>query len=197
MVYFPRTLLIGAAIGALTPALNSCANPNQRPEPVAQSPRVSLADATALVRAHLFTAKPTMNPAAEFPLKETTPAEVSERMRTQVFTVTAGIAQFQSFVIHSGQVSPLGRSFGGFGITSMVVTDLDGDGRPELAFAYSWGSGIHRSQVGIWTAGTEWQDAPIAVRDHDLVLVKSDDRCVHAYYGSFYGSVSLDFSNQV
>ena len=48
------------------------------------------------------------------------------------------------------QHTQLGTAFGGQGITSLVVSDLDLDGQAELLFVYSFGSGIHQSRIGMY-----------------------------------------------
>jgi len=68
----------------------------------------------------------------------------------------------------------------------MCVADLDGDRKAKLAFTYSWGSGIHRSVVGIWTGGDSWIDASPRLRDYDLALEKIDDEHVDLAYGEFF-----------
>ncbi len=50
---------------------------------------------------------------------------------------------------------PLGGWFGGFGVTSFAIADLNEDGEFELYFTYSWGSGIHRSQVGYFDTASK------------------------------------------
>ncbi len=52
-----------------------------------------------------------------------------------------------SFLLYEGKVYPLGEWFGGFGVNSMAISDLNGDQKPELYFTYSFGSGLHRSNI--------------------------------------------------
>ncbi|MGE5608782.1 MAG: hypothetical protein ACM359_05990 [Bacillota bacterium] len=126
-----------------------------------------------------------MNPAAQFPLEELTTPEVWEQLHVQVFRVRDGVRQLDSFLIQNENVTPLGVGFGGYGIMSMCVTDLDADGQPELAFTYSWGSGIHRSHLCVWTGGSAWVDAAVALRDYDLSLSKMDGHGVQLDYGTY------------
>jgi hypothetical protein len=147
--------------------------------------RLSLAEATAAVREEIFRSKPGMNPSCVFPLKELTTTEVWDRLHIQVFAVTDGIYMDQDFIIHQRKVSPLGIGLGGYGVMSMCVADLADDGHAELVFTYSWGSGIHRSLVGIWTGGESWIDAKPALGDYDLWLEKIDDHHVRVAFGQF------------
>ncbi|MCY3020118.1 MAG: hypothetical protein NTW87_13960 [Planctomycetota bacterium] len=149
--------------------------------------RISLPDAEELVRAYIFAQKATMNPAAQFPLKEITPADVFAKLNCQVFQVTKGIAMGWTFLIHRGQAHPLGRSFGGWGVMSMCVADLDKDGTPELLYSYSYGSGIHRSHVAacrFLAEGVQEAQAPFAYRS-DMFVKKADDGTVTVEVGEF------------
>ncbi len=73
-----------------------------------------------------------------------TPAFIKENSDYSVFKYDTSCA---SFLLYEGEVYPLGEWFGGLGVTSMALADMDGDGTSELYFTYSWGSGIHRSHV--------------------------------------------------
>ena len=80
--------------------------------------------------------------------EEWTTSEVWDRLEAQVFTL-----DMQGYLVSADQVVSLGESFGGMGLRSTCVSDLNADGVPELLFTYSFGSGIHRSMVGAWSRG--------------------------------------------
>jgi hypothetical protein len=69
------------------------------------------------------------------------------------FEETSGYSVFKygtscaSFLLYENVVYPLGEWFGGFGVTSMVLNDLNKDGKQELYFTSSFGSGLHRSHI--------------------------------------------------
>jgi hypothetical protein len=74
-------------------------------------------------------------------------------------------------------VRPLGDSVGGAGLMSMTVADLDGDETPELAYTYSWGSGIHRSMVGIFgnkDGKANITEVPFAFLSGDVFVKEAD-----------------------
>ncbi|WP_042167904.1 hypothetical protein [Paenibacillus gorillae] len=73
-----------------------------------------------------------------------TPDFIRENSDYMIFKYDKSAA---SFLLYEGVVYPLGEWFGGFGVTSLSLADLDGDGRSELYFTYSWGSGLHRSHA--------------------------------------------------
>ena len=106
-------------------------------------------EAEMLVRDYVFAENPKMNPQAAFPVTEVTPKTVRERLGAQVFVVVDGVQLYETFVICEKKVYRIGKAFGGPGVTSMVTADPGGDGRDKLIFAYAWGSGEHRSQVGV------------------------------------------------
>ncbi|MCB9854108.1 MAG: hypothetical protein H6818_00360 [Phycisphaerales bacterium] len=84
---------------------------------------------------------------ADAEVEEPTFSEIHDRERIEGQLVKLGL---QAFLIHGDEVIKLGESFGGMGFQDSCVSDLDEDGHPELLFTYSYGSGIHRSQVGAW-----------------------------------------------
>jgi hypothetical protein len=113
------------------------------------------------------------------PLLEITTPEAWSSMSVQLFQVRGdAVTQgFETFAVRKGEVLRLGNGFGGNGVGSTLVIDLDGDRSPELAFVYSWGSGRHRSQVGalsiagdhMSTLACEWSS------DGDTFLILSGE----------------------
>jgi len=178
-----------AVLAALAVSLCAAsAEVSQKPAAAGEVARLSVADAEKAVRAHIFAQKPAMNPAAQFPLKEITPDEVFKRLNCQVFQVTDGVAQCASYLIRRGKVYPLGQSFGGSGVMSMCVADLDKDSKPELIYSFSFGSGIHRSHVALCILqpdGIEEAQVPFAYRDGDIFVKKTDDCNVSVEVGAF------------
>jgi hypothetical protein len=181
-----RCILISIG-GLLITCATVYAGPAATQPSVAPSPhvRMTLATATEKVRDYVFRVNPQMNPKAQFPLRELTTAEVWDRLHDQIFMVTDGVQVDQAYLIAGNEVFRLGESFGGCGVMSFCVADLDGDGQPELIFTHSWGSGIHRSLVGLWSSGASWIEAPVALEDDDLSVVRVDDSHVRVDYGRF------------
>ncbi len=68
-----------------------------------------------------------------------TPDYIQESSDYLVFKYDTSCA---SFLLYEGKVYPLGIWFGGYGLTSMALADLNGDQKPELYFTYSFGSGF-------------------------------------------------------
>jgi len=140
---------------------------------------VDLETAGRLVREEIFRDNPRMNPDAVFPIEEITTDEVRRDLGLQVFKVTekATVQQDETFVVRDGRARRIARGIGGKGVTSMVPADLDGDGRKELVFSFSWGSGRHRSEVGALiegqgglmerNAGRSFFDEDVTVRGAD------------------------------
>jgi hypothetical protein len=120
-------------------------------EIIGEEPGRRTADqARVMIEAYLRDQKPDPVAAFELPIEEISIEGAWEAMQIQVFKVRGGIFQNESFLIRDSDVLQLGTSFGGQGLTSLVVVDLDRDGRAELFFAYSFGSGIHQSRIGMY-----------------------------------------------
>ncbi len=81
-----------------------------------------------------------------------TPDYIQKSSNYQVFKYDTSCA---SFLLYEGDVYQLGEWFGGFGVTSMALADLDGDQKQELYFTYSFGSGLHRSHAAYFDPATK------------------------------------------
>jgi hypothetical protein len=121
------------------------------PEPPAkQGKPLTVVEAEKLVRDAIFRENPKMNPEAKFPLKDISKKAVWDRLGVQVFQVTEGVQVCETFIIRAKKVHRIGMGIGGNGVTSLAVADPNGDGRDKLIYAYSWGSGRHRSHVAVF-----------------------------------------------
>jgi hypothetical protein len=147
--------------------------------------KIDAAKASSLWERFARNATPTMAPSVTFPVKEITPPEMWERMGAQLFVVTDGVHEYQSFATVKRNVIPLGGYFGGSGLMTACVTDLNGDGTAELLFTHSFGSGMHRSHISLWTGGTCINARVTLFGDNDLGITKRDDQHVAVQYGSF------------
>lgn len=74
-----------------------------------------------------------------------TPDFISENSDFTIFKYDKSTA---SFVMYEGEVYIAGEYFGGSGIESMALADVDMDGQYELYYTFSWGSGIPRTMIG-------------------------------------------------
>ncbi len=91
-----------------------------------------------------------------------------------------------SFLLYEHEVYPLGEWFGGFGVTSMALADLNGDGIQELYFTYSFGSGLHRSHIAYFDPVMK-QVVPIDYThlNKDMFVAKSETGGLSLYDASF------------
>ena len=77
---------------------------------------------------------------------EITPQAVSDATDWRLFTLQS---QY-SFLLADGEVHTLCGYWGGWGVTSALPWDYDGNGVMDLLYTYSWGSGMHRSLVSLF-----------------------------------------------
>lgn len=150
--------------------------------------KLTIDEAGALIRAWIMDTNPGMDPDALFPIQEFNTDqdfnmgardELWQRMGVQVYKITAGVMQYETFLIKDKQVWILGSGFGGSGVSSLVVTDLDANGWPELVYTYSFGSGIHQSSLGMASEGggqMEIVEASDIRFPGDLRLERQDDQ---------------------
>lgn len=185
-------------------AVSGCANNEMNAGPPASAPqqeppstsvhgrgspklfaRLSVAEAEALVASWIkANVKGEVFWQKQPPMKDVTPKEVGERLHAQIFRLAdypGSVDEADAYLIQDGRVLPLSIGFGGQGLESLVVCDLDGNGQPELAYTYSWGSGLHRTHLELvcFPDGKPTRlAASFVVQNVPLVLSKGDDRSV-------------------
>jgi hypothetical protein len=120
-------------------------------------------------------------------LKEITTSEIAGKLRAQVFKIvgySSSTTEPESYLVKNGKAYPLSIGFGGYGLMSTCVADLDGDRVPELAYTYSWGSGMHRTHIEAMLFGERFPTkiaTSFQVRDVDLRLSRTASGVVNVY----------------
>lgn len=103
-----------------------------------------------------------------------------------------------SFLMYDDNVYLLDDHMGGYGITSMALADLNKDAQYELYFTFSWGSGIHRSQIGYFDSSTKKVtifDDSIFFSDTMLTMDTDGNLYVNSVTSDFYEqNFNVDFS---
>ena len=112
-------------------------------------------EATEMISAYLLEQNPGLLKAPPLRFEEIPDERIWEKLQGQVFRVTEGIFQDESFLLWHDSVIQLGEAVGGQGLTSLVVFDLDQDGQSELLFSYiaALGPGIGpgiQTRVGMY-----------------------------------------------
>ncbi len=108
-----------------------------------------------------------------------TPEDIKQNSNYQIFKYNTSCA---SFLLYEDKIYPLGEWFGGLGVTSMELADLNSDGYSELYFTYSWGSGIHRSHVAYFDpVGKEIITFEYTHSNHDMMIVPNSDGGLSLY----------------
>lgn len=109
-----------------------------------------------------------------------TPDFVADNSDYMIFKYSAST---ESFLMYDSEVYSIGTCFGGYGITSMALADLNRDGQYELYYTFSWGSGIHRSQIGYFEpVKKEVTVFDYELYDYDMMLTVNEagDLCVNS-----------------
>ncbi|MDQ8736953.1 hypothetical protein [Paenibacillus sp. LHD-38] len=76
-------------------------------------------------------------------LLEITPSDIWDKTKLQLFKNSS----LETFIVTNQKAVHIGIGFGGFGVTSAVPYDVNKDGTLDVVYAYSFGSGIHRSVI--------------------------------------------------
>ena len=107
------------------------------------------------------------------------PQTVSDQYGFHLFKFDSSCA---GYLLYEDVVYPLGEWFGGYGLTSFAVADLNRDGKSELYFTCSWGSGLHRSQAGYFdSANRQMILFDFSDIDHDSVLAVDENGTLSVY----------------
>ncbi|UQZ32208.1 hypothetical protein C2I18_00770 [Paenibacillus sp. PK3_47] len=128
-----RAVLLGMGVLPVSLLLAACDS---------DSSRVSAQEAMQLIQQSQYIPEGS----AEEDLVEITPPGVWKATQSQLFRLP-GSSSLETYVVADHQAVRIGNGFGGYGVTSVVPFDANDDGTTDLVYAYSFGSGIHRSVI--------------------------------------------------
>ncbi|MDF2909057.1 MAG: hypothetical protein K0R34_4378 [Herbinix sp.] len=101
-----------------------------------------------------------------------TPDFITNNSDFSIFKYASSTA---SFLLFNDEIYELGAYFGGNGLTSMALGDLDKDNQYELYYTFSWGSGLHRSQIGYFNPSTKKVTVfDFSYLNHDMILTTNE-----------------------
>jgi hypothetical protein len=171
----------------------------------ASATRRTQAEAAEMIRDYLRDQHPQLDPDVHLTLEELPMPEAWESLRVQLFRITEGPFANESFLVRGHSVLSLGEATGGRGLTSLEISDLDGDGTAELLFTYAFGSGLHQSRIGMYAPvyGPErtyeaktgyFGDLGLVTEDKSTVIVRvveSDEATSTLHYLDILGSLAI------
>jgi hypothetical protein len=97
-----------------------------------------------------------------------TPQEITDKYGFRIFKYDQCC---ESYLEYNGGIYHIGNGFGEAGSTSFAVADLNSDGNLELYYTFSWGSGMHRSQIGYFDTAVLTDFAiDYSLPDHEIKL---------------------------
>ncbi len=135
----------------------------------------------------------------ETDLIEITSSSIWDNTKLQLFK-SVGDSSLETFIVTNQEAFHIGIGFGGLGVTSVVPYDVNNDGTLDLVYAYSFGSGIHRSVIS-WFDLKSYTEHTIGdlperteFRTYDLILkIESDEIVVYRIKGMNEGENNFDF----
>ena len=141
------------------------------------------------IRNFAFSTQTNLNPATVFNIRVEPVQGLWEMLQTEVVivkeTINGQFANEFAYVIHNGNAQNLGISIGGYGLMSGLMQGTN------FYYTYSWGSGIHRSQVGkIQIVDGEvnfWGTSGFVFESEDIFLSRRPDGKITVESGGFGG----------
>ena len=125
-----------------------------------------------------------------YTIDDITPKNIKEEIGCQIFKVNYTC---ETYIVNKSKVYAIGLGFGGYGVVNIETCDLDYDGHKDLIYTFSWGSGLHRSHIGIFNFAKEkeeWLD--FQQMNQDIVLEKASDTNFKVYIAKI-SSENSDF----
>ncbi|SFS66919.1 hypothetical protein [Paenibacillus sp. BC26] len=119
-------------------------------------------------------------------LIEITPSAIWDQTNCQLYKIVDDVKNSETFIVVNQKAVHIGNGFGGFGLTSAVPYDVNKDGFRDIVYAYSWGSGIHRSVIS-WIDIKSFTEHPIedrpdrAISRADALILKIENNEVVVY----------------
>jgi hypothetical protein len=160
-------------------------NTQESPAEASESKRLTADEALDLVRKHIQKEMPDAELDDAALLKELTTEAIWKKLKIQVFQARGDVLLNETFVVRDKQVFPIGKAFGGSGVNSLCVADLDRDKEFELVYSFAYGSGVHRSCVAVFKPLAKKpveRVCPLTNFSFDDFAVKSiDDQTVHIF----------------
>lgn len=124
---------------------------------------------------------------------EITNKDIKKETGCQIFKVNNTC---EAYIIYKSKLFHIGTGFGGYGILSIKTCDFDGNGHKDLIFTYSFGSGLHRSQIGIFNLFDEKEyTLDFQQMNKDIVLEKISYKKFNIYIADVALMKSLDYTH--
>ncbi len=176
-----------AMAGAAVLLLAGCV---KSPLPLSNQTRISVEDFARMFVDYLKdTSAPQTDIAGDF--ADITPDAVFEETGCQIFKDSA---TYESYLLSDGEVTPVATGFGGFGITDILPCDLDENGQTDILYAYSWGSGLHRSQLSVYNLTDKAETTLDYVNLNNDMLLEEENGTINVYSAVFRSALPSDGS---
>jgi hypothetical protein len=111
---------------------------------------IGISRAERIIINHLQVQHFSMPSDAKIELVEFGNDEIFRATGLQVFKISGGFREGEAFIIKDGLVQNTIPGIGGFGINDVRLSDFNGDGKKEIVYAFTHGSGMMNSDVAVY-----------------------------------------------
>lgn len=125
--------------------------------------------------------------------KDITPTAFKEILK--VYKTPELNASMPTYVVRGNECLSIGTSYGGAGVYSIIAADVNADGTQDLVYACSWGSGLHRTNIGVVEVGTRLVEHRAAdmllFQDQDIKLLSGNGKVTVSVKDKPYADIVL------
>jgi hypothetical protein len=130
---------------------------------------------------------------ANYKVYDITPETVKKEIKCQIFKVDYSC---EAYVIYKSKVFHIGLGFGGLGVVDIATCNFDGNRQKDLIYTYSFGSGLHRSHIGVFNLTEEKEQTLDFIHlNKDMMLEKVSDKSFKVYNAEVAFVDDMGFSN--
>ena len=110
-----------------------------------------------------------------------TPDDIRDKIGCQIFKDGTWAS---AYVVYKDEMYLISESYGGLGIVDMELCDYNNDGQADIIYSTSWGSGIHRWEIGLFDFTTMTdnvifssfaEDSALQTYMHDICFEKTEN----------------------
>ncbi len=128
--------------------------------------------------------------------KDLTPDSLKGKIK--VYKTSEMNSSIPTYVVKEKNCLSIGNSFGGQGVYAVIAADLNGDNQAEIVYASSWGSGMHRTNIGAVEISSDLKDYTaqdmLLFEDEEIKLLPAEGKATLLVRNKPYADIVFETS---